>query len=54
MRVLVVSVALALGACATVPTTTPPVAPEPAVDAPFDVSGRLSSKRGSEGASASC
>ena len=45
--------ALALGACATVPSSTPPGAPEPAVDAPFDVSGRLSAKRGSEGAAAS-
>jgi outer membrane lipoprotein LolB len=53
VRVLVVGLALALGACATVPTSSPPVAPEPVADAPFDVSGRLSAKRGSDGAAAS-
>jgi outer membrane lipoprotein LolB len=53
VRAAAVGVVLALGACATVPTTAPPGAPEPAVDAPFDVSGRLSAKRGNEGAVAS-
>ena len=52
MRGATVLLALALGACATVPPTAPTGAPEPAVDAPFDVSGRLSAKRGSEGAAA--
>ena len=46
-------IALALGACATVPAPGPMGAAEPAVDAPFDLSGRLSAKRGSEGAAAS-
>lgn len=41
--------ALALGACATVPPTFTSGTSEGAVDAPFDVSGRLSAKRGSDG-----
>jgi len=53
VRFVGITLALALAACATAPTSTPTVAPEPAVDAPFDVSGRLSAKRGSEGAVAS-
>ena len=52
MRVAAMVLALALGACATVPPMAPTGAPEPAADAPFDVSGRLSAKRGSEGAAA--
>ena len=52
MRIAAIACALALGACATVPAPAPIGAPEPAVDAPFDVSGRLSAKRGSEGAAA--
>ena len=48
MRRAVLACALALGACATVPPAITTDAP--AVDAPFDVSGRLSAKRGSEGA----
>jgi len=47
-----VCAALALAACATVPPSGPPVTPEPVVDAPFDVSGRLSARRGAEGAAA--
>ena len=52
MRTAVVACALALGACATVPSPAPTVTPEPAADAAFDASGRLSAKRGSEGAAA--
>ncbi|MFI4925564.1 MAG: lipoprotein insertase outer membrane protein LolB [Vicinamibacteria bacterium] len=52
MRVAIMVGALALGACATVPPSAPTGAPEPVVDAPFDLSGRLSAKRGSEGAAA--
>ena len=41
--------ALALGACASVPPTFTTGTSAGAVDAPFDVSGRLSAKRGSDG-----
>lgn len=50
MRLAIAVGALALGACATVPSPPPTAPAETAVDAPFDVSGRLSAKRGNDGA----
>ena len=44
--------ALALCACATVPVSAPTTIAEPVADAPFDVSGRLSARRGTDGAAA--
>jgi outer membrane lipoprotein LolB len=49
-RLATVACALVLGACASVPA--PVAVPEPATDAPFDVSGRLSARRGTEGVAA--
>jgi outer membrane lipoprotein LolB len=51
-RAALVACALALGACATLPGPTTVPAPGPFVDAPFDVSGRLSARRGADGAAA--
>ena len=45
-----VACAILLGACATLPAPAPPV--EPVVDLSFDASGRLSARRGTEGAAA--
>ena len=50
MRTVWVACALALGACATAPPVVFPEAAVPAVDATFDVSGRLSARRGGDGA----
>ena len=53
MRAAFLACIVALGGCASLPPAATPGAPEPAVDAPFDVSGRLSAKRGNDGAVAS-
>jgi len=42
--------ALFLGACATLPAPAPTM--EPVADAAFDLSGRLSARRGAEGVAA--
>jgi outer membrane lipoprotein LolB len=47
-----VACALALGACATVRSPAPEPSSQAVADAPFDVSGRLSARRGSDGAAA--
>lgn len=47
-----IACALALGACASLPSPSPVVAPVDTADAAFDATGRLSAKRGSEGAAA--
>jgi outer membrane lipoprotein LolB len=53
-RCAAIAVALVVGACASVaPRETASVADPAALAAPFDIAGRLSARRGSEGGSAS-
>lgn len=47
-----IACALALGACASLPSPAPVEAPVDTADAAFDASGRLSAKRGAEGVAA--
>jgi len=49
-RASLAACALLLGACATIPVPAPTA--EPVADATFDVSGRLSARRGAEGVAA--